>query len=272
MAARGPGVLLAPPYGERPMQLNVSRFSAAQLAAAAHQHELAPEPCVHVHLDTAHAGLGGDDSWSRSTHEAHVLRTGGPPWEFALALRALAEAHGSRLLHETTVGAGLPVLDSYAKRVETGDTVLRIEGCTSGTLGFLLTEIGKGRAFSEALRDAMTRGFTEPDPRDDLSGMDVARKALILARMMGFAGDLADVTVESLVPTAYRAMPLPKFLASLAQQDAAWADRFAAAATQGRVLRYVLNATARTVKVGLCADRESFVLSTTGEPLTCVQR
>jgi aspartokinase/homoserine dehydrogenase 1 len=169
------------------------------------------------------------------------------------SLRALAAAHGSRLLHETTVGAGLPVMDSYAKLVETGDTVLRIEGCTSGTLGFLLTEIGKGRAFSEALRDAMTRGFTEPDPRDDLSGMDVARKALILARMMGFAGDLADVTVESLVPTAYRAMTLPKFLASLAQQDAAWADRFAAAATQGRVLRYVLNATARTVKVGLCA-------------------
>jgi aspartokinase/homoserine dehydrogenase 1 len=169
------------------------------------------------------------------------------------SLRALAAAHGSRLLHETTVGAGLPVMDSYAKLVETGDTVLRIEGCTSGTLGFLLTEIGKGRAFSEALRDAMTRGFTEPDPRDDLSGMDVARKALILARMMGFVGDLADVTVESLVPTAYRAMPLPKFLASLAQQDAAWADRFAAAAKQGRVLRYVLNATARTVKVGLCA-------------------
>ena len=169
------------------------------------------------------------------------------------SLRALAATHGSRLLHETTVGAGLPVMDSYAKLVETGDKVLRIEGCTSGTLGFLLTEIGKGRLFSESLRDAMSRGFTEPDPRDDLSGMDVARKALILARMMGFGGDLQDVTVESLVPAAYRTMPLPKFLASLVQQDASWATRFAAATTQGRVLRYVLNASPRKVVVGLRA-------------------
>lgn len=169
------------------------------------------------------------------------------------SLRALAAKHGSRLLHETTVGAGLPVMDSYAKLVETGDKVLRIEGCTSGTLGFLLTEIGKGRAFSESLRDAMSRGFTEPDPRDDLSGMDVARKALILARMMGFGGDLKDVTVESLVPAAYRAMPLPKFLASLPAQDSAWAERFATATKQGRVLRYVLNASPRKVEVGLRA-------------------
>ncbi len=169
------------------------------------------------------------------------------------SLRALAATHGSRLLHETTVGAGLPVMDSYAKLVETGDKVLRIEGCTSGTLGFLLTEIGKGRLFSESLRDAMSRGFTEPDPRDDLSGMDVARKALILARMMGFGGDLQDVTVESLVPAAYRTMLLPKFLASLVQQDASWATRFAAATKQGRVLRYVLNASPRKVAVGLRA-------------------
>jgi aspartokinase/homoserine dehydrogenase 1 len=105
------------------------------------------------------------------------------------ALRLLATRRNKRILHETTVGAGLPVMDSYAKLVETGDTVLRIEGCTSGTLGFLLTEIGKGRAFSASLREAMSRGFTEPDPRDDLSGMDVARKALILARMMGFTGE-----------------------------------------------------------------------------------
>jgi aspartokinase/homoserine dehydrogenase 1 len=169
------------------------------------------------------------------------------------SLRALAAKHGSRLLHETTVGAGLPVMDSYAKLVETGDKVLRIEGCTSGTLGFLLTEIGKGRAFSESLRDAMSRGFTEPDPRDDLSGMDVARKALILARMMGFGGDLTDVTVESLVPAAYRKMPLPTFLATLSRQDAAWAERFAAATKQGRVLRYVLNASPKKVEVGLRA-------------------
>ncbi|MFN9310021.1 bifunctional aspartate kinase/homoserine dehydrogenase I [Gemmatimonas sp.] len=177
------------------------------------------------------------------------------------ALRALATQHGARILHETTVGAGLPVMDSYAKLVETGDKVLRIEGCTSGTLGFLLTEIGKGRPFSEALRDAMARGYTEPDPRDDLSGMDVARKALILARLIGFAGDLSDVTVESLVPEAFRSMPVARFKATLADQDAAWAARQAAATRQGRVLRYVLRATRTRVQVGLQAVPPSHPLA-----------
>lgn len=169
------------------------------------------------------------------------------------ALQALAKKHGRRILHETTVGAGLPVMDSYAKLVETGDKVLRIEGCTSGTLGFLLTGIGRGEPFSVTLRKAMSLGFTEPDPRDDLSGMDVARKALILARLLGFKGELSDVTVESLVPLAYRKLPLATFLSRLDQQDAAWAERQTAAQKQERVLRYVLLATARRVQVGLRA-------------------
>jgi aspartokinase/homoserine dehydrogenase 1 len=169
------------------------------------------------------------------------------------ALRALAAQQHTRILHETTVGAGLPVMDSYAKLVETGDTVLRIEGCTSGTLGYLLTEIGAGRPFSAALRDAMSMGFTEPDPRDDLSGMDVARKALILARMMGFRGELRDVQVESLVPPALQTVSRTAFLGKLEQQDAAWAERQAAATRRGAVLRYVLSVTARRVVVGLRA-------------------
>lgn len=177
------------------------------------------------------------------------------------SLQALATAKGRRILYETTVGAGLPVMDSYAKLVETGDRVLRIEGCTSGTLGFLLTEIGRGRPFSEALRAAMRLGFTEPDPRDDLSGMDVARKALILARLLGFRGELADVKVESLVPIAMRKISRDTFLARLEQQDASWAQRQAAATRAGRVLRYVLLATARRVEVGLRAVPTSHPLA-----------
>ena len=169
------------------------------------------------------------------------------------ALQALARKHGRRILHETTVGAGLPVMDSYAKLVETGDKVLRIEGCTSGTLGFLLTGIGRGQPFSVTLRKAMSLGYTEPDPRDDLSGMDVARKALILARLLGFKGELTDVSVESLVPVAYRRLPLATFLARLDLLDASWAERHAAAQQQERVLRYVLLATPRRVKVELRA-------------------
>lgn len=169
------------------------------------------------------------------------------------ALRELADKQRRRILHETTVGAGLPVMDSYEKLVQTGDRVLRIEGCTSGTLGFLLSELGKGRAFSETVRDAMSRGFTEPDPRDDLSGTDVARKALILARLLGFKGEMADVEVESLVPPRLRRTPLDKFLSTLETQDEGWSERQAAAAKQGRVLRYVLEATPRKVVVGLRA-------------------
>jgi aspartokinase/homoserine dehydrogenase 1 len=170
-----------------------------------------------------------------------------------LALQALADAHGRRLRYEATVGAGLPVMDTYAKLVDAGDRVTRIDGCTSGTLGFLLTEIGRGRPFSEAVRRAMARGFTEPDPRDDLSGLDVARKALILARMLGYRGELADVRVESLVPPEARALSREAFLSSLEQLDEGWRERQAAAERAGAVLRYVLTVTPRKVTVGLRA-------------------
>src|SRR5205823_11279115 len=92
-------------------------------------------------------------------------------------LQAAAEAHGRQLLREATVGAGLPIIDTFAKLVESGDRVQRIEGCPSGTLGYLFGELGRGRRFSEALRGAIAKGYPEPDPREDLSGMDVARKA-----------------------------------------------------------------------------------------------
>ena len=177
------------------------------------------------------------------------------------ALHALAKAQGRRILHETTVGAGLPVMDTYAKLVDAGDRVTRIEGCTSGTLGFLLTEIGKGRPFSETVRRAMAKGFTEPDPRDDLSGMDVARKALILARMLGYRGDLEGVEVESLVPAEARSLTRDAFVASLEQFDDDWRERQAAAERAGAVLRYVLTVTPRKVSVGLRAVDRSHPLA-----------
>jgi bifunctional aspartokinase / homoserine dehydrogenase 1 len=166
-------------------------------------------------------------------------------------LRELAAETGARIRAETTVGAALPILDTYAKLVESGDRVRRIEACPSGTLGYLFDELGRGRKFSAALRGAMAAGYTEPDPRDDLSGMDVARKALILARLMGFKGELSDVAVESLVPPGAARMPLARFLARLEQWDDAWAARMARAAARGGGLRYRVRATARKVSVGL---------------------
>jgi aspartokinase/homoserine dehydrogenase 1 len=166
-------------------------------------------------------------------------------------LLALAETTGQRILFEATVGAGLPILDTHKKLAESGDRVLKIEGCVSGTLGFLLTEIGRGRPFSEALGRAMEKGYTEPDPRDDLSGADVGRKGLILGRLLGFDGEPDDVEVESLVPEAYRKLPLPAFLQRLSELDADWERRAAAARAKGGTLRYVMSVTKGRIAVGL---------------------
>src|SRR2546426_4854834 len=167
------------------------------------------------------------------------------------ALRAAAQDHGRRLLLEATVGAGLPIIDTYQKLVESGDRVSKIEGCPSGTLGYLFGELGRGAAFSTALAGAIAKGYPEPDPREDLSGMDVARKALILGRLLGFPGELDDIAVESLVPDGAGRLKLDRFLASLEQFDAAWAKRVAAARARGGVLRYRAIVTRKSIRVGL---------------------
>jgi aspartokinase/homoserine dehydrogenase 1 len=164
-----------------------------------------------------------------------------------------ARARGRRILHEATVGAGLPIIDTYHKLTESGDRVERIEGLLSGTLGYVLSEVGDGVPFSKAVRAAMRLGYTEPDPREDLSGMDVGRKALILARLLGFPGELGRSAVESLVPKWARAMSLPSFLERLAELDAPWKRRVDEARAAGTVLRYVATVTSGKIAVGLKA-------------------
>jgi len=167
------------------------------------------------------------------------------------ALWEKVAAANQRMLTEATVGAGLPIFDSYRKLVESGDRVLKIEGCLSGTLGFVLTEVERGKSFSAALARAMELGYTEPDPRDDLSGADVGRKALILGRLLGFAGEPDDVAVESLVPAALRALPRDTFVKRLADMDADWAKRAATAKAKGATLRYVASVSKDKIAVGL---------------------
>jgi len=166
-------------------------------------------------------------------------------------LESAARASGRRIRFEATVGAGLPILDTYRKLVESGDRVLRIDGCLSGTLGFLVTKMERGALFSAALREAVARGFTEPDPREDLSGADVGRKALILARLLGFAGGPKDVSVVSLVPARARRLLLARYLAHLEDFDAEWKARIARARSRNQFLRFVASVTRRRVRVGL---------------------
>ncbi len=160
--------------------------------------------------------------------------------EHAERLEQAVRTAGRRLRFEATVGAGLPILDTYRKLVESGDRVVKIEGCLSGTLGFLLTEIEAGRPFSHGVRRAMERGYTEPDPRDDLSGADVGRKALILGRLLGFRGEPEDVDVEPLLRPGVRRVPLARFLERLADGDPGWADRFERARKRRKALRYIV--------------------------------
>jgi aspartokinase/homoserine dehydrogenase 1 len=173
-----------------------------------------------------------------------------------------ARAKGTRVLHEATVGAGLPVIDTIQQLVLSGDRVDIIDSSPSGTMGFLFSEMGRGRSFSDAVLTAMSLGYTEPDPRDDLSGTDVARKGLILARMLGYPGELDDVAVESLVPDELRSVSREEFLAALPTCDAPWAQRVADAQAQGEVLRYRARSTRGGVKVGLTSVPKASPLAT----------
>ncbi len=164
-------------------------------------------------------------------------------------LQDAAAAAGRRLRYEATVGAGLPVIDTFRKLVESGDRVLRVEGCVSGTLGYVLSSLESGTAFSAAVREAVRLGYAEPDPREDLSGADALRKGLILARLLGFAGRAPRA--QNLVSAVQARLPLAAFLKRLPEADAGWRARVESEAARGRVLRYVVAATARGVSARL---------------------
>lgn len=164
-------------------------------------------------------------------------------------LLAAAAAAGRRIRFEATVGAGLPVIDTHRKLAQSGDRVLRIEGCLSGTLGFVLSSLSHGRPFSQAVREAVALGYAEPDPREDLSGRDAGRKGLILARLLGYRG--APPAAEDLVPRRLRASGLDEFFERLPGVDEEWRRRALRAAQRGRVLRYVVTATSRSVRARL---------------------
>ena len=148
-------------------------------------------------------------------------------------------AGNRRFRYETTVGSAVPVIEATQGLARAADRVDVVRGVLSGTLGFISTGLQAGQPFSALVSEAMRRGYTEPDPRIDLGGMDVARKALIIARTLGWKLELADVQVASLVPAALAALPLTEFVARLPELDAGFAAQAAAAAQDGKTLRYV---------------------------------
>jgi aspartokinase/homoserine dehydrogenase 1 len=160
---------------------------------------------------------------------------------------------GAHYLYETTVGAALPVIQTLRDLRETGDDIRRIEGILSGTLSYLFNVWDGSEPFSSVVRDAKEKGYTEPDPRDDLSGMDVARKLIILGREMGLCLELSDVALEGLVPPELAACSQEEFMERLPEIDAAMESRLSAARARGCVLRYVgvLDAAAKSASVGL---------------------
>jgi aspartokinase/homoserine dehydrogenase 1 len=169
------------------------------------------------------------------------------------AIRA-ATRDGGMFRHEATVGAGLPVVQTLRSLLDTGDALIGIEGVLSGTLAWLFNRYDGRTPFSQLVLEAQRLGYTEPDLRDDLSGMDVARKLVILAREAGHALSLADVTVESLVPAALRNVSKNEFFARLAELDAPMQARFERARAQGLHLRYLARLERDgTAQVGLAA-------------------
>lgn len=167
------------------------------------------------------------------------------------ALFALARDRGVFLRYEATVGAGLPILDTLWKLEEAGDEVKTVLGCFSGTLGYLMTSVSDGTTFSEAVRRAHALGYTEPDPREDLSGMDVARKALILARTLGMRLDLSDIIVEPLFDAGLSHPDPMVFMENLKNLDAEWAQKITSARSRSEEIRYVARIARDKVTVGL---------------------
>ena len=155
-------------------------------------------------------------------------------------MRAVAARHSRRFMYETNVGAGLPFIDTLQSLIRSGDQMTSFSGILSGSLSMIFGMLEDGNSLSSAVAKALELGFTEPDPRDDLSGMDVARKLLIVAREVGLELELEDIEVEPVIPAGFAAgASVEQLLEELKTLDAAFEQRIRQAAEDGCVLRYV---------------------------------
>ena len=169
-----------------------------------------------------------------------------------------ARANHAQFRYEATVGAGLPVIDTIDKLRESGDRIELVLASLSGTIGYIMTQLEDGVNFSQAVEKAKELGYTEPDPRDDLSGIDVARKTLILARTLGYELNMSDVVVEPLYKQKPGEESVADFLKNLHQSNEVFAEKVKRAKSNNKVLRYIARIHGHDASVRLEeVDRES---------------
>jgi aspartokinase/homoserine dehydrogenase 1 len=155
-------------------------------------------------------------------------------------LKRTARRRNVRFLFETNVGAGLPVINTLNNLMQSGDRILKIEAVLSGTLSYIFNRYRPGMRFADVVREAQDKGFTEPDPRVDLSGKDVARKLLILAREAGLPMEMRQIDIEKILPpSCLRAPSIPAFYRELEKADGHFLRRLESAARKGKVLRFI---------------------------------
>ena len=155
-------------------------------------------------------------------------------------LRELSKKHNTHFLYETNVGAGLPVISTLQGLLISGDIITKIEAILSGTLAYIFTSVNKNKSLSKVVKDAMEKGYTEPDPRTDLSGMDMAKKLLILVREMRVRMELDDIILERFLPDAcFEVETVEDFLKELEKYDNRFEEKRKRAEEKGKVLRYI---------------------------------
>jgi len=188
------------------------------------------------------------------------------PWKRYNELMELMNRRQKHFLYEANVGAGLPIISTLQDLVASGDTITKIEGIFSGTLSYLFNMYDGKQPFSALVKKAHDKGFTEPDPREDLSGNDVARKLLILARQLGLTLELDDVQALNLVPASLRKGSFnSNFYKRFSQSDSLMHKRFVSAQSRGNVLRYVGTLSKGKASAGLQEVAKTHPLASTKE-------
>ena len=172
--------------------------------------------------------------------------------DFYKKLRKTANSVNRRFLYETNVGAGLPIIDTLQNLFKSGDKLVGFNGIMSGSLSYIFGRLDEGATFSQAVLEAKEKRFTEPDPRDDLNGLDVARKALIIAREAGMSLELSDIKMNKIFPESFNDKgTTEEFLARLPEIDGYFAEKIASLKKEGKVLRMGASIENGSVSVGM---------------------